>query len=77
MGSHAVWYKFTNFLKEPIASIFRVEALKEVVPPPKLVVFPLEYRASNHNKQYSSQSLSQNKRSSVMYYICNLSIPIG
>jgi len=35
MGSNAVWYNFTNFLKEPIAFIFRVEALKEVGPPKK------------------------------------------
>jgi hypothetical protein len=41
MGSNAVWYKFTYFLKEPIPSIFRVEALKAVSPPKKLVVLPV------------------------------------
>jgi hypothetical protein len=35
MGRNAVWYNITNFLKEPIVSIFRVEALKAVGPPKK------------------------------------------
>jgi len=36
---------FTSFLKEPMASIFRVEALKAVGPTKKMLVLPVEYRA--------------------------------
>jgi hypothetical protein len=61
MGSHTVWYKFTNFLKEPIATTIRVEVPKAVGPPKNLVVLPVEYRASNPSKQYSLPSLSLNK----------------